>query len=181
MQEHALSSRLPSTHNLLGSEAFTPQRPARRQAAMLDCHAADELAELAAHFRIRREVFVVEQRLFVGSDRDIHDDDASTIHVIGLVDGVPAGAVRLYPLGPRADGLWKGDRLAVLRRHRRDGIGRPLVKRAVALAAGLGGRRMDAQVQVANVNFFRILGWSPVGDPAEQFGVPHQHMSIPLI
>ena len=107
----------------------------------------------------------------------VYDDEPTTIHVIGLVDGIPAGAVRLYPLGDR---LWKGDRLAVLHRYRRAGIGRPLVKCAVALAASLGGIRMDAQIQLPNVNFFKILGWSPDGKPAEQFGVLHQHMSIPL-
>ena len=177
MQEHALSSRSPSTRSLLDSETFTPQLPARSHVAALDCHPAREFPERAEHFRIRHDVFVVEQRIFADSDRDVHDDEPTTIHVIGLVDGIPAGAVRLYPLGDR---LWKGDRLAVLHRYRRAGIGRPLVKCAVALAASLGGIRMDAQIQLPNVNFFKILGWSPDGKPAEQFGVLHQHMSIPL-
>lgn len=162
MQENVLPSRSPSTHN-----GDWP----------LDCHPVEDLAELTEHLRIRYEVFVCEQQLFANSDRDAHDDDPSTIHVLGLADGVPAGSVRLYPLG---DGLWKGDRLAVLRRHRRDGIGRPLVKCAVALAASLGGSRMDAHIQLPNVTFFTVLGWSCVGEPADQFGVPHQRMSIAL-
>ena len=161
MQENALCFRSLSTHS---------------SGATLDCHPIQGASELAEHFRIRR-VFVSEQQLFADSDQDLHDDDPATIHVLGLVEGVPAGSVRLYPL---EDGSWKGDRLAVLRRHRRANIGRPLVKCAVALAAGLGGSRMDAQVQLPNVNFFKVLGWSAVGDAADQFGVPHQRMSIRL-
>jgi len=144
---------------------------------LLECRPIEDSLELAAHFRIRHEVFVLEQHLFADSDHDLHDDDVDTVHVLGLVNSIPAGGVRLYPVDDR---LWKGDRLAVARQYRRVGIGRPLVKCAVALAASLGGERMDAQVQVANVNFFKILGWSCVGEPTQMFGVPHQHMSIAL-
>lgn len=161
MQENVLRSRLS----------------APRFEHTLDCHPVEDDIELAHHFRIRHDVFVCEQRLFVGTDRDSHDDESTTIHVLGYVDLVPAGSVRLYPLG---DGLWKGDRLAVLPEHRRAGIGRPLVKRAVALAASLGGHRMDAQIQLPNVKFFKALGWLSVGEPADQFGVSHQPMSITL-
>lgn len=149
----------------------------------LDCHPARDFSELAAHFRIRREVFVGEQALFAGTDRDAHDDDQRTIHVLGLVDGVPAGAVRLYPVddpGSPEGALWKGDRLAVAREFRRAGIGRPLVKFAVATAADVGGMRMDADVQARNVNFFKVLGWACVGDPFIAYGVRHQRMSITL-
>ena len=133
--------------------------------------------ELAEHHRIRRSVFVTEQRLF-DDDRDVYDGAAGTVHVLGLVDGVPAGAVRLYPLG--SDGIWKGDRLAVLREHRHSGIGAPLVRYAVATAAALGGTRMLAQVQARNTTFFLRLGWSTTGAPADHLGVPHQWMAIEL-
>jgi putative N-acetyltransferase (TIGR04045 family) len=138
-------------------------------------------AEQAAHHWIRQVVFVDEQAIFVGDDLDAHDSDPSTIHVIGLVDGVPAGAVRLYPLdGTDEPGLWKGDRLAVLPAYRSVGIGRPLVRCAVATAGRLGGTRMVAQIQPANTRFFVALGWSPVGEPADYVGIPHQQMTIPL-
>lgn len=158
-----------------------PAERIRRDHA-LACRPVANAAELAAHFRIRRDVFVAEQALFAETDRDAHDDDERTIHVLGFVDGVPAGAVRLYPLtiDPVAGDVWKGDRLAVLPEHRRARIGRPLVKCAVALAGELGGIRMDAQVQAPNVTFFKVLGWSPVGEPFDAYGVPHQQMSIGL-
>ena len=144
----------------------------------LACRAAAGAGELAVHHAIRHQVFVVEQRLFAGDDRDGHDAAAETVHVLGLVDGVPGGTVRLYPLD--ADGLWKGDRLAVLPAFRRHGLGAPLVRFAVRTAGERGGARMLAQIQLPNVGFFSRLGWEPVGDPAPYVGVVHQLMQIAL-
>src|SRR5260221_7541800 len=73
-------------------------------APCLACRPAASAAELAAHFRIRHQVFVMEQGLFrngsggPGHDHDPHDDDPATIHVIGLADGAIGGTGRAYPL-----------------------------------------------------------------------------------
>ena len=148
--------------------------------ASLTCRAASTGAERDAHFMIRRQVFVLEQGLFggPGDDRDGHDDDPATIHVVGLADGVICGTVRLYPLDP--DGRWKGDRLAVLASHRHLGLGAPLVRFAVGSASRLGGREMEAFIQPANVAFFQRLGWRRIGDLVDYAGIPHQRMLIDL-
>ena len=165
----------------------TASRPVA--AARLACHAVSTAQELAAHFRIRHQVFVVEQSLFLntgsgdgagaGHDRDAHDDDPATVHVVGLADGVACGTVRLYPL-PEVPGAWKGDRLAVLDGHRHLGLGAPLVRFAVATAGIRGGREMEAYIQPANVSFFERLGWRRVGGLVTYVGVPHQRMLIGL-
>jgi putative N-acetyltransferase (TIGR04045 family) len=142
------------------------------------CRPVRTPAERAEHARIRREVFVAEQGLFAADDTDAHDDDPATVHVLGLVGGLPAGTVRLYPLGE--PGLWKGDRLAVRRPYRRSGIGAPLVRFAVALAGSRGGTRMVASVQAVNCAFFARLGWTPIGEVFDLLGLPHRSMSIPL-
>jgi putative N-acetyltransferase (TIGR04045 family) len=165
----------------------TASRPAA--AAWLACRAVSTAEELAAHFRIRHQVFVVEQGLFrnagngdsagVGQDLDAHDDDPATVHVVGLAGGVACGTVRLYPLSGPA-GRWKGDRLAVLDGHRHLGLGPPLVRFAVATAALRGGREMEAYIQPGNVTFFERLGWRRVGGLVTYVGVPHQRMLIGL-
>jgi putative N-acetyltransferase (TIGR04045 family) len=158
----------------------TTSPPAQR--AALTCRAASTADERAAHFQIRHQVFVTEQGLFTGTgrgDRDAHDDDPATIHVVGLADGVICGTVRLYPL-PEAAGRWKGDRLAVLAGHRHQGLGAPLVRFAVAAAAGRGGHVMEAYIQPANVTFFRWLEWRPVGGLVDYAGLPHQRMLTDL-
>jgi len=151
---------------------------------VLSCRAVRAEWERAAHFGIRHQVFVREQRLFLapgsghGDDRDGHDADPATIHVVGLAGDAIRGTVRLYPLA--APGLWQGDRLAVLPESRHLGLGAPLVRFAVAEAARRGGQRMDAYIQPGNVPFFEWLGWQRAGGLAPYAGIPHQRMTIDL-
>jgi putative N-acetyltransferase (TIGR04045 family) len=144
----------------------------------VECRVAGDAWTLTEHHRIREEVFVREQGLFQGSDRDGRDDEVATIKVLGFRDGVAGGAVRLYPLD-RA-GHWQGDRLAVLSGSRGHGLGAPLVRFAVATAASGGGRLMTAHIQPRNVAFFERLGWSISGEREIYVGVPHIPMAIDL-
>lgn len=159
----------------LGTADPAPPGPAAGAA----CRLARDAGDRAAHERIRHAVFVAEQGVFARSDRDARDDDPATLHVLGLVDGVPAGTVRLYPIDPACpEGDWQGDRLAVLRPYR-SGLGAPLVRFAVATAGALGGQRMIAHVQRANGTFFRRLGWARRGEEL-YVGIPHLLMDIDL-
>jgi putative N-acetyltransferase (TIGR04045 family) len=167
----APSSRSSATASLPGSEA-----------PLLTCRAAATAGERCAHFRIRHQVFVIEQGLFrrpdgTGDDTDAHDDDPATIHVVGLAGETICGTVRLYPLGAHR---WKGDRLAVLASDRHLGLGAPLVRFAVRSAGLRGGRVMEAFIQPANVAFFRWLGWRRTGGLVDYAGLPHQRMLIDL-
>lgn len=144
-----------------------------------DCHPAATAAELAAHFAVRHRVFVDEQHIFPGSDRDARDDDPRTIHVVAYAGHAVGGAVRLYPLD-RAGRRWQGDRLAVLPRHRAHGLGAPLVRYAVKTAAEHGGLVMVAHIQLPNVGYFQHLGWHRDGEVEIYAGLPHQPMAIDL-
>jgi putative N-acetyltransferase (TIGR04045 family) len=158
--------------------AGSTSRSSATASGPLACQAVADAADLAVHLRIRHQVFVVEQNLFAGTgDRDVHDDDPATVHVLGLFDGTAVGAVRLYPVsgGP---GRWQGDRLAVLDGHRHHGLGVPLVRFAVATAAARGGREMEAYIQPANVRFFEWLGWHRTGALVTYAGIAHQRMLI---
>lgn len=145
---------------------------------VVDCALARDRSELDAHFAIRRSVFVEAQGIFENDDRDERDRDPATLHVVGRAGDDVVGAVRLYPLD--ADGLWKGDRLAVLPGERALRLGAMLVRFAVRTAGERGGRRMVARVQVPNVRFFERLGWHCDGDPGPMLGVTHQPMAIEL-
>ena len=162
----AISSSAPST------------LPDERQRLAAVCALARGPAELAGHFAIRRNVFVEAQGLFAHDDRDERDEHPATLHAVGLAGREVVGAVRLYPLD--LDGLWKGDRLAVLPAERALQLGAMLVRFAVRTAGDRGGRRMVAQVQVPNVRFFERLGWRRGGRPAPMLGVEHQPMAIDL-
>jgi putative N-acetyltransferase (TIGR04045 family) len=150
--------------------------PDQREA--LACAIARAPAELEGHFAIRRAVFVEAQRIFEHDDRDHRDEHPATQHAVAVAGEEVVGAVRFYPLD--GNGLWKGDRLAVLPAQRASQLGAMLVRFAVATAGELGGRRMVAQIQVPNVRFFERLGWCFDGDAAPMFGVTHQPMTIDL-
>jgi putative N-acetyltransferase (TIGR04045 family) len=149
------------------------------RATSASCRLARGPDELAAHYAVRRRVFVEDQALFEGSDEDERDGLPGTLHVVGLSDGEVVGAVRLYPLDDA--GLWKGDRLGVLPHARVRHLGALLVRFAVATAGARGGHTMVAQIQLPNVRFFEHLGWSADGLPAPYHGVMHQPMAIPLV
>jgi putative N-acetyltransferase (TIGR04045 family) len=143
------------------------------------CRAATSIPDLREHHRVRHAVFVTEQHIFGPTDLDRHDAGPRTHRVLGLIDGVAAGAVRLYPLDDDAV-LWQGDRLAVLPEFRVHGLGGPLVRFAVRTAAALGGDAMLAHIQLPNVRFFERLGWFADGDVEVYCGLPHQPMRIEL-
>jgi putative N-acetyltransferase (TIGR04045 family) len=141
------------------------------------CRLAETDRELAAHHFVRHQIFVVDQCLFVGNDRDERDLAPETLHAIGFDDGAIVGAVRLYPT---AAGYWQGDRLAVLPQARVRHLGAQLVRFAVATAGEHGGHTMVARIQLPNVRFFEQLGWHADGPAGPYHGVTHQPMAIPL-
>ncbi len=122
---------------------------------------------VAAYHRLRHLVFVDEQRLFTGTDRDDIDDDPRTVVLLARdpLDGSVLGGVRLSPvLRGRDIGWWAGGRLAVAPAARRlGGIGPALVRAACARAEQAGVLRFEATVQPQNELLFRRLGWDGVG------------------
>jgi putative N-acetyltransferase (TIGR04045 family) len=155
-----------------------PSARERRGGRTVAVRLTREAHERDTHLAIRRAVFVGEQGLFEGDDADARDAQPATLHALGLVDGVAAGAVRLYEL----DGAdrWRGDRLAVLPDARHTTLGASLVRFAVRTAGERGGSRMDAMIQLANVGFFEALGWARDGAVRCFHGVDHQPMAIAL-
>ena len=168
----ALPGLLGAQHVRAGVRRRTGRRPGggrgRRAVMALDVRVALSDEDVAAHHRVRHEVFVREQGIFTGDDRDGWDDGA--VKVVARAGARVLGAVRLYPLDEA--GLWKGDRLAVLPEGRRLRIGAPLVRFAVATAGAHGGTRMIALIQARNVAFFRHLGWSAA---RRRDGLPGRH------
>lgn len=143
------------------------------------CRLATTQDELATHYAVRHRVFVEEQHIFDGTDRDARDDDPLTVHVVAYAGRTIGGAVRLYPLDRDGD-VWQGDRLAVLPEYRAQGLGAPLVRYAVRTAADRGGRLMVAHIQLPNVHYFQRLGWHRHGDVEVYANLPHQPMAIDL-
>jgi len=143
---------------------------------------AGDRAALAAYHELRREVFVAEQGLFAGDDRDWRDEDARHCVLIARGPrGEVLGGVRLGPATPGADvGWWVGGRLVVRRGDRRaHGAGTALILAACAHAEGAGVLRFDATVQVRAEPLFARLGWRAIR-PQTVAGAPHTLMRWPI-
>jgi AIR synthase-related protein len=94
---------------LLGDRSTLARQPGFR------IEEATDAAALDAYRRMRRDVFVREQGLFEGHDRDDRDDDPRTVVLVARDHtGTIVGGVRLGPAHDGPDiGWWVGGRLVV--------------------------------------------------------------------
>lgn len=135
---------------------------------------------LADYRSLRRESFVVDQGLFVGSDADdVDDDPRARVLVAQDPEGVVLGGVRLAPATSEDIGWWTGSRLVVDRNCRTKGVGPALVRAACAYAENADVLRFEATVQVRYEQMFTRLGWVRVGD-VDVSGTPHVWMRWPI-
>jgi len=135
---------------------------------------AETEEELRDAYSIRHEIFVKEQKLFMGSDRD--EFDAHAVHIIVLYRDRVIGTVRVYE---KERGVWFGSRLAVLKPYR-GRIGKVLIEKAIETVKKRKAKRFMAYVQLPNVHFFRRCRWRSVGEIIQYQGVPHQLMEAQL-
>jgi predicted GNAT family N-acyltransferase len=142
---------------------------------------AVDLADREACFAVRKEVFVVEQR--VPEDIEYDAYDASALHVIAVRDdGATLGTGRLLH-GEAALAVTGGQpavgslgRLAVAKHARGFGVGAALVRgiEDAARAAGLGA--VDLHAQTHALGFYERLGYSAYGPEFLDAGMEHRAM-----
>lgn len=156
-----------------------PARATRPPAWTIDV--ATTGSELAAYRRLRHDVFVAEQGLFAGTDRDDADDDERTVVLLArAAGGELLGGVRLHCATGTDLGWWMGGRLVVARAARGGaGLGPALVRAACAFTEQAGVLRFEATVQAAGERLFRRLGWHVVR-PCTVAGAPHVLMRWPI-
>ena len=127
--------------------------------------------DIAACHQIRKAVFVDEQGIALAEDIDGLDDVATQL--IATDAGTPIGTARLLEKGSTG----KIGRLAVLKPHRGKGIGAAIIRAALKeLSARAHIREARLGAQIDAIAFYEALGFSPVGDPFLDAGLPHQEM-----
>jgi putative N-acetyltransferase (TIGR04045 family) len=171
-----VADRVDDILALLGDRNTLARRPAFHIAP------ATTAADLAAYHRLRREVFVCEQGLFDGHDRDDRDDDPRTVVLVARdTENEIIGGVRLGPVDVGPDiGWWIGGRLAVAPSARKlHGVGAALVRAACAHAEAAGALRFEATVQTRNATLFHRIGWQTVRQVTAA-GAPHVLMRWPI-
>lgn len=121
---------------------------------------------------IRREVFVVEQR--VPEEEEWDDSDAVSQHVLALdATGAAIGTGRLLPDG-------RIGRMAVVKPWRGRGVGGALLTTLITMAreGGFSETRLHAQTHA--LAFYRRHGYTPMGNEFFEAGIPHYEMWLQL-
>jgi predicted GNAT family N-acyltransferase len=134
---------------------------------------ADFAADFASIRIVRTTVFIDEQR--VPLELEFDDRDALCRHVLAIDHGAPIGTARLD-----LDYGGKVGRLAVLRNHRRHGVGRALMERLHAIAREHGAATLWCHAQLTAVPFYERLGYRSLGSTFDEAGIDHVRMELAL-
>lgn len=134
---------------------------------------ADFTADFASIRFVRTTVFIDEQH--VPLDLEFDDRDALCHHVLAIERGAPIGTARLD-----LDYGGKVGRLAVLRSHRRGGVGRALMERLHTIAREHGAATLWCHAQLTAVPFYERLGYRSSGATFDEAGIDHVRMELTL-
>ncbi|TXS03051.1 GNAT family N-acetyltransferase [Streptomyces sp. col6] len=137
--------------------------------------------DLAACFRLRKDVFVREQNVPEELEYDAYDAEA--VHVMAVAaDGTTLGTGRLLH-GPAAVAHTGADRtvgslgrLAVGKEARGLGVGAALVRAIEDAARDHGLAAVDLHAQTHALRFYERLGYEPYGPEFMDAGIPHRAM-----
>lgn len=132
----------------------------------------DSGKQLEKAYGIRMRVFVKEQG--VPEEIELDRDDKRAVHFLAFAAGKAVGTARVVI----SHGNAKIGRMAVLRSYRGRGIGKKLLKQAVAMAKNHGAEQIYLHAQVPAISFYEAMGFRCVGPVFKEAGIPHRKMLL---
>ncbi|NOJ94453.1 GNAT family N-acetyltransferase [Corallococcus sp. CA049B] len=154
-----------------------PTPPETSPAPVTVAHIKDE-AELMQALAIREVVFIEEQHVPEGIERDA--EDALAYHVIAYQGGHAIGTGRLVKLPePPAGqaGTWgQIGRMAVLQAHRKARVGSLLLTSLEEEARRRNVNGIMLHAQLYALDFYKKHGYQPVGAVFDEAGIDHLEM-----
>jgi predicted GNAT family N-acyltransferase len=136
---------------------------------MTEVKAVTTQAELDEAHRIRKEVFVIEQKCPEDIEWEFEDESH---HYLALVDGKPAGTARWRV----TDKGVKLERFAVDKAFRNSGIGSALLK-AILTDVPQGSGMIYLHAQISAKGFYLKHGLIPVGEHFWEANIEHVKMT----
>jgi len=134
--------------------------------------------ELLQALAIREVVFIEEQRVPEGIERD--DDDARAYHLLAVRGGHAIGTGRLVKLReppPGEEGQWgKVGRMAVLQAERKGGVGSRILSELEEEARRQGMTGIVLHAQTTALKFYEKHGYRSASAEFEEAGMPHLKM-----
>ena len=127
--------------------------------------------ELQEAFEVRRQVFVREQGISEDLVFDGHDREA--LHMV-VKDGERViGTARVQFL---TDNQAKLERMAILERYRRKGIGKEMLLFLDAVWKDKQVQQVIIHAQLEVVPFYKLCGFDELGLPFQEAGIKHIKM-----
>jgi predicted GNAT family N-acyltransferase len=142
---------------------------------MVEVRLAESDADRRTCMRLRWTVFVEEQNVPPSLEVDEHDAKGA-VHVLALLDAVPAGAGRFVMVEP---GIAQIGRMAVVDDARGQGVGTALLRFLESEARRQGAKRLTLNAQVSARGFYEKAGYQASGGIFDDAGIPHVRMHRP--
>lgn len=131
--------------------------------------------ELKSAFKIREEVFVIEQEVDPAEEYDEFEE--TSIHFLAMLDGQPVGTARWRFT---KNGV-KLERFAVLKEAREKGVGQALVAGVlsdISSDTNTIGKLKYLHAQLTAVPLYSKFGFEKEGDIFEECNILHYKMKL---
>ncbi len=116
---------------------------------------------------IRTTVFIEEQK--VPAELEWDEEDSTSVHFLAFVDNEPVACARLTPDGQLG-------RMAVLKPHRRNGVGSALMRFILLESPKLGFSSLFLHAQTEAIPFYKNFEFQTEGDIFVEANIDHQRM-----
>lgn len=138
---------------------------------MLTIRIVQSAKELEDAYHVRRDVFVMEQKVPVTIEMDDHDRIA--LHFVGYAEQRPVSAGRMRFI----DNYGKLERISVMKPFRGKGYGKQLIQEMEKVAKEKGYTQTKLNAQTHAEEFYRNLGYQTISkEPFMDAGIPHLTM-----
>ncbi|MFB9951522.1 GNAT family N-acetyltransferase [Rhizobium puerariae] len=121
-------------------------------------------------FRLRREVFIVEQN--VPADMEFDADDLTAFHYVAIVSGEVCGTLRVI----HAEDCVKIGRVVVSLPWRGKGVAGAMIRHVMDAHGDMRGNRFYLTAQSDKTAMYERFGFKAYGDEFYEVGIPHFHM-----
>jgi predicted GNAT family N-acyltransferase len=127
---------------------------------------------LAKSFAIRSAVFISEQKC--PYDEEFDGNDFCSTHVLGFVDGEPAGTMRVRWFADFA----KFERVCVLSRFRNTELAQKMMGLSFEVARRKGYRKAYGHAQLRLVQYWEKYGFKPIHKNTKLVFSDHEYVEI---
>lgn len=122
---------------------------------------------------IRREVFIIEQN--VSLERDVDEYEDISRHFLVFKNEIPVATARLLKKNAFQA---KIERVAVLKKYRKQSIGKYIMIQIIEYSKTQGFKKLILSSQTHALKFYRNLGFKEYGEEFMDANIPHMMMQL---